>query len=77
MVNRYLFDMADDIEWIELDTEKDSEEKKTEIEDKILVYTDLKLIQYNGISQIQPLSWYNPHSSSLFREILTPPPEFS
>lgn len=77
LVNRYLFDIADGIEWIELDTEKDSEEKKTEIEDKILVPADLKLLQYSGISHLQHVSWYNPHTSALFREILTPPPELS
>lgn len=69
--------MTDVIEWMDIDIEKDSNEKKTEVEDKILADSNFNFNQSYSLLDLQPTSWLNDHSSSLLREILTPPPELS
>lgn len=69
--------MTDVIEWMDIDIEKDSNEKKTEVEDKILADSNFNINQSYSLLDLQPTSWLNDHSSSLLREILTPPPELS
>lgn len=65
------------IELVDTDIDNDAEEKKLEIEDKIIVSTDLSLLNSRKNFRFKFFIVNQKKKSTLHREILTPPPELS